>query len=55
MKSDYDVAARKRPVNLALNEDLVDQAKGLTDNLSKIVESSLSGFRAFGLSGEGDR
>ena len=42
MKSDYDVAARKRPVNLTLNEDLVNQAKGLTDNLSQLVESLLS-------------
>jgi antitoxin CcdA len=46
MKSDYDVAARKRPVNLTLNEDLVNQAKGLTDNLSQVVESLLSGFLA---------
>jgi hypothetical protein len=28
MKPGYDVAARKRPVNLTLNEDLVQQAKG---------------------------
>lgn len=46
MKSDYDMAARKRPVNLTLNEDLVNQAKGLTDNLSQVVESLLSGFLA---------
>jgi antitoxin CcdA len=46
MKSDYDVAARKRPVNLTLNEDLVNQAKGLTDNLSQVVESLLSGYLA---------
>jgi antitoxin CcdA len=46
MKSDYDVAARKRPVNLTLNEDLVLQARGLTDNLSQVVESLLSGYLA---------
>jgi antitoxin CcdA len=46
MSSDYDAAARKRPVNLTLNEDLVKQAKGLTDNLSQVVESLLSGYLA---------
>lgn len=46
MSSDYDAAARKRPVNLTLNEDLVNQAKGLTDNLSQVVESLLSGYLA---------
>jgi antitoxin CcdA len=46
MKSDYDASARKRPVNLTLNEDLVNQAKGLTDNLSQVVESLLSGYLA---------
>jgi antitoxin CcdA len=46
MKSDYDAAARKRPVNLTLNEDLVNQAKSLTDNLSQVVESLLSGYLA---------
>ena len=44
MKSGYNVAARKRPVNLTLNEDLVVQARGLTDNLSGIVESLLADF-----------
>jgi antitoxin CcdA len=46
MKSDHDAAARKRPVNLTLNEDLVNQAKHLTDNLSGVVESLLSGYVA---------
>jgi len=46
MKSDFDAAARKRPVNLTLNEDLVNQAKGLTDNLSQVVESLLAGYLA---------
>ncbi len=36
----YDVGARKRPVNLTLNEDLVTRARGLTDNLSGVVESA---------------
>ena len=44
MKS--DAAARKRPVNLTLNEDLVNQAKSLTDNLSGVVETLLSGYVA---------
>jgi antitoxin CcdA len=46
VKSDYDVTARKRPVNLTLNEDLVNQAKDLTDNLSQVVESLLSEYLA---------
>jgi len=29
---------RKRPVKLRRNEDLVQQAKGLTDSLSGVVE-----------------
>jgi antitoxin CcdA len=44
MKADYDLEARKRPVNLTLNEDLVSQAKRMTDNLSGVVESLLSEF-----------
>jgi antitoxin CcdA len=44
MKS--DVEARKRPVNLTLSEDLVNQAKSLTDNLSGVVESLLLGYVA---------
>ncbi len=46
MKADYDVEARKRPVNLTLNEDLVSQAKKLTANLSGVVESLLAEFVA---------
>jgi antitoxin CcdA len=42
MKSAYDRDARKRPVNLTLNEDLVNRAKGITDNLSQVVESLLA-------------
>jgi len=44
MKTRRNSAARKRPVNLTLNEDLVEQVKGITDNLSGVVESLLSGF-----------
>ncbi len=36
--------ARKRPVNLTLNEDLVVQARELTDNLSRVVEALLADF-----------
>jgi antitoxin CcdA len=38
--------ATKRPVNLSLNEDLVSEARGLTDNLSEVVESLLADFVA---------
>jgi antitoxin CcdA len=40
----YDTAARKRPVNLTLNEDLVAQARELTENLSSVVEGLLADF-----------
>ena len=43
-KKVYDVSARKRAVNLTLNEDLVTQARGMTDNLSGVVESLLAGY-----------
>ena len=36
--------ARKRPVNLTLNEDLVVQVRGLTNNLSAVVESLLADY-----------
>lgn len=38
--------ARKRPVNLTLNEDLLAQAKGMTNNLSAVVESLLADYVA---------
>jgi antitoxin CcdA len=44
MKIGFNAAARKRPVNLTLNEDLVSHAKSMTDNLSAVVESLLSEF-----------
>lgn len=44
MKTSYNLQARKRPVNLTLNEDLVLQAREITDNLSGVVESLLANF-----------
>jgi antitoxin CcdA len=44
MKAGFNAAARKRPVNLTLNTDLVGHAKSMTDNLSAVVESLLSEF-----------
>jgi antitoxin CcdA len=40
----YDVEARKRPVNLTLNEDLVARARQVTDNLSAVVETLLAEY-----------
>lgn len=34
----------KRPVNLTLNEELVAQAKGMTNNLSGVVEQLLAEY-----------
>lgn len=42
----YDLAARKRPVNLTLNEDLVNRARRIADNLSGVVESLLADYVA---------
>lgn len=42
--STFNSDARKRPVNLSLNEDLVGQVRGLTNNLSGVVESLLAGY-----------
>jgi antitoxin CcdA len=44
MKRSAEKAARKRPVNLTLNEELVAEAKGITRNLSGVVESLLADF-----------
>lgn len=46
MKANSGSAGRKRPVNLTLSTDLVNQAKSLTDNLSGVVESLLCDFVA---------
>ncbi len=40
----YDRNARKRPVNVSLNEDLVRQARSYTSNLSGTVEELLENF-----------
>jgi antitoxin CcdA len=44
MKASFDASARRRPVNLTLNEDLVHQAKAITENLSGLVEQLLIDF-----------
>lgn len=44
MKAVYNTEARKRPVNLTLNEDLLSQARGLTGNLSNVVETLLAAY-----------
>ena len=44
MKSTQNNQPRKRPVNLTLNEELVSKAKGMTDNLSSVVEQLLTDF-----------
>ena len=46
MKAVYDTSARKRAVNLTLNEDLVTQARSVTANLSSVVEALLADFLA---------
>ncbi len=40
----FDQNARKRPVNLSLNDDLVRKVKGLVPSLSNKVEELLSVF-----------
>lgn len=44
MKSIQSNQSRKRAVNLTLNEDLVAQAKGMTSNLSGVVEQLLADY-----------
>ena len=48
MKKSADTGRRKRPVNLTLSETLVKQARGMTDNLSGVVEQLLADFIARG-------
>ena len=38
--------SRKRPVNLSLSEDLLTEAKTMTNNLSAVVESLLVDYVA---------
>ena len=44
MKAGYNVEAKKRAVNLTLNEDLVDHVRKVTPNLSSVVESLLTEY-----------
>ncbi len=44
MKAMQSNQARKRAVNLTLNEELVSQAKGMTGNLSGVVEQLLADY-----------
>lgn len=44
MKAAYNVDARKRAVNLSLNEDLLAHVRGVTPNLSGVVESLLAEY-----------
>ncbi len=44
MKSALSNQSRKRAVNLTLNEDLVSQAKEMTNNLSGVVEQLLTDY-----------
>jgi post-segregation antitoxin (ccd killing protein) len=44
MDPSFDTHARKRPVNLTLNADLVDRVRDLTDNLSGVVEKLLADY-----------
>lgn len=46
MKIKHNMEARKCAVNLTLNEDLVVQVRGLTNNLPGVGESFLSGYVA---------
>ena len=44
MKAAYNVDARKRAVNLTLNEDLLAHVREVTGNLSGVVESLLAEY-----------
>jgi antitoxin CcdA len=44
MKAAYNVDARKRAVNLTLNEDLLAHVREVTKNLSGVVESLLAEY-----------
>jgi antitoxin CcdA len=46
MKPSYNLDARKRPVNLTLNEDLLAHVREVTPNLSGVVESLLAEYLA---------
>ena len=44
MRSTQGNQFRKRPVNLTLSEDLVEQARQITSNLSAVVETLLTDY-----------
>ncbi len=44
MEPAFDIHARKRPVNLTLNTELVDRVRELNDNLSAVVEKLLTDY-----------
>jgi len=44
MKAAYKLDARKRAVNLTLNEDLLAHVRECTENLSGVVESLLAEY-----------
>lgn len=44
MEPAFNINARKRPVNLTLNTELVERVKGHTDNLSATVEDLLAAW-----------
>jgi antitoxin CcdA len=44
MKAAYDIGAKKRAVNLTLNEDLLAHVREVTQNLSAVVESLLAEY-----------
>ncbi len=46
MGSGHNIHARKRAVNLTLNEDLLAHVREVTDNLSGVVESLLTEYLA---------
>lgn len=46
MSPGYNADARKRAVNLTLNEDLLAHVREVTDNLSSVVESLLAEYLA---------
>ena len=42
MRTSYDAAAPKRPINLSLNEDLVAKARALGINISAAAEAGVA-------------
>ena len=46
MANTHITLIRKRPVNLSLSEDLLAEAKSMTDNLSAVVEALLVDYIA---------